>query len=95
MSEITLVDTITDQTRRALWEVENVIACIPAKLWERAYCGVALSRHVYHMLHSLDVWLINPRDPAFVQPECHETDLNNLDVVSAKRITRTLSLIHI
>lgn len=88
MSQETYLDSIKEQTRRALWEVENVIACIPDALWDRAYGAMPLSKHVYHMLHSLDLWLINPRDPLYKEPDFHERDLNNLDVVSAKRVSR-------
>lgn len=47
-----------------------------------------LWKHVYHMLHSLDLWFINPRDPQYREPDIHEADLNNLDVVSQKNLTR-------
>jgi len=40
------------------------------------------------MLHSLDLWFINPRDPRYQEPDIHEKDLNNLDVVSQKDLTR-------
>ena len=60
-----LTAAIADQTSRALWEVGNVIACVPDRLWEKEYCEQPLYKHIYHMLHSLDLWFINPRDPAF------------------------------
>lgn len=40
------------------------------------------------MLHSLDLWYINPRDNSFKEPDIHEKDLNNLDVISSKTLTR-------
>ena len=40
-------DIIKEQTNRALWEVENVIACIPDAMWEKEYCGMPLWKHVY------------------------------------------------
>lgn len=79
---------IKDQTERALWEVKNVIDCIPDSLWNKHYCGMPTWKHVYHMLHSLDLWFINPRDKAFTEPPFHVRDLNNLDVPSEKELTR-------
>ena len=82
------VSIISDQMKRALWEVKNVIHCIPDELWKKEYCEMPLWKHVYHMLHSLDLWFINPRDVRFREPSIHEKDLNNLDVVSAKELNR-------
>lgn len=82
------VEIISDQTKRTLWEVKNVIDCVPEKLWCKAYCNMPLWKHIYHMLHSLDLWFINPRDCNFEEPFFHEKDLNNLDVISSKNVTR-------
>ena len=45
-------------------------------------------KHVYHMLYSLDLWFINPRDKNYQKPPFHIPDLNNLDVPSEKRLSR-------
>lgn len=86
LNESNYAEIIKDETNRALWEVENVIACIPDELWDKFYCEMPLWKHIYHMLHSLDQWYINPR--VYIQPSFHEKDLNNLDVQSNKRLTR-------
>lgn len=80
-----LTDVIIDQTNRALWEVKNVIDCMPDIMWEREYCKMPLYKHIYHMLHSLD---INPYDKNYQEPKIHILNLNNLDVVTNKMITR-------
>lgn len=80
-------DIIEEQTKRALWEVKNVIDCIPDELWNKEYCEMPCWKHVYHMLHSLDLWYINPRDSSYQEPDIHELDLNNLDVKSSKTLT--------
>ena len=80
------VGAICDQTKRALWEVTNVIDCIPDEIWERMYCKMPLWKHVYHMLHSLDQWFIDPNE--YSDPMFHTKDLNNLDVVTEKTLTR-------
>ena len=83
-----LSEIINDQTRRALWEVKNVIDCVPDELWNKEYCSMPSWKHIYHMLHSLDLWFINPWDKEYKEPKIHETDLNNLDIPSTKRLTR-------
>ena len=40
LKQNTLVDIIDEQTRRALWEVKNVIDCVPDDLWDRLYCDM-------------------------------------------------------
>lgn len=86
LNESNYAEIIKDETNRALWEVENIIACIPDELWDKSYCEMPLWKHIYHMPHSLDQWYINPR--VYIQPSFHEKDLNNLDVQSNKRLTR-------
>lgn len=39
MEENLLVEVIKDQTCRALWEVKNVIDCVPEDLWNKAWKG--------------------------------------------------------
>lgn len=79
---------IKEQTKRALWEVNNVVECVPDELWDKEYCGMPMWKHIYHMLHSLDLWYINPLDHTFKEPFFHEKDLNNLEVVSDRSLTR-------
>lgn len=88
MEQNTLTDIIEEQTKRALWEVRNVIDCVPNKLWNKTYCDMPCWKHIYHMLHSLDLWFINPRDKDFQEPIIHENGLNNLDVFTEKNLTR-------
>lgn len=88
MNQSHLTEIIKEQTLRALWEVKNIIDCVPDDLWNKEYCRMPCWKHIYHMLHSLDLWYINPKDKSFQEPEIHEKDLNNLDVVSTKVLTR-------
>lgn len=88
MEQKHLTQIVEEQTRRALWEVRNVIDCVPDGLWNREYCAMPCWKHIYHMLYSLDLWYINPRDPDFKEPVIHERGLNDLDAVSSKRLTR-------
>lgn len=88
MKQDTLIEIIQEQTSKALWEVQNVIDCVPDELWNRNYCDMPCWKHIYHMLHSLDLWYINPKDINFQEPTMHERDLNNLDIVSTKVLSR-------
>ena len=83
---------LVDQTERALWSVKNVMDCIPDTLWERPYCGMPLWKHLYHMLHSLDQWFINPE--VYTDPPFHLPGLNDLDTPSPTPLSRqTLEII--
>lgn len=88
MNQNNLTEIIKEQTKRALWEVKNVIDCVPDELWNRKYCDMPCWKHIYHMLHSLDQWYINPKDPNFLEPAMHELNLNNLDITSNKQLSR-------
>lgn len=88
MDQNSMTAIIREQTARALWEVKNVIDCVPDGLWNKLYCEMPCWKHVYHMLHSLDLWYINPRDPHFQEPSIHAENLNNLDAVSEKALSR-------
>ena len=88
MQQETCTQIICELTNRALWEVQNVIACLPDALWDRPYCEAPLWKHIYHMLHSLDLWYINPRDSNYREPAFHVKDLNDLDTASDCRLTR-------
>lgn len=37
-----LIDVITSQTAKALWEVKNVIDCVPEELWDKCYCEMPI-----------------------------------------------------
>lgn len=88
MNQNNLTAIIEEQTKRALWEVKNIIDCVPDALWDKEYCKMPCWKHIYHMLHSLDLWYINPRDSRFQEPVIHEKGLNNLDMIPSKSLAR-------
>ena len=49
-------------------------------------CDFPVWKHVYHALHSCDQWFINPFD--YDEPDFHEPDLNSLNVMTEKVLTR-------
>ena len=85
---INLTGVIKDQTSRTLWSLNNVIDSIPDFYWEKEYCDMPVWKHVYHTLHSLDRWYINPA--VYNEPAFHTKDLNNLDVKTDGYLSREL-----
>ena len=83
---MTYTDVIKDQTTRSIWSLKNVIACIPEPYWNQKYGAMPLWKHLYHTIHSLDKWYLNPcsyREPGF-----HVEHLDDLDVQTEKSLTR-------
>lgn len=60
----------------------------------RMLCGTSglagrpSGQHIYHMLHELDQWFINPDDPDFVEPPVHHPHLQNLSIYPAAHLDR-------
>ncbi len=82
------IDAVKDQTNRTLWSLNNVIDSIPDAYWDKLYCDMPLWKHVYHTLHSLDMWYINPL--SYEEPEFHEPGLNDLDAETNGYLSREL-----
>lgn len=89
MRESSYHAVIAEMTVRALWETQNVMDCIPDELWAKEYGGAPLWQHIYHMLHELEQWFINPRDPDFVEPPIHTPLLQDLDIYPATYLSRS------
>lgn len=82
------IDSIKDQTARTLWSLNNVIDAIPDSYWEKLYCDMPVWKHVYHTLHSLDMWYINPL--VYEEPAFHKEGLNDLDALTKGFLSRNL-----
>ena len=79
--KIMLCEDIRFLTERALWETENLMKCIPDRLWEKRYDGIPMWKYVYHMLYSMDRWFVNPNDEGYQKPEFHMETLADLNVI--------------
>ena len=88
MRETSYKTVIAEMTVRALWETQNIMDCIPDEIWDKEYAGSPLWQHVYHMLHKLDQWFINPRDKDFVEPPIHTPALDDLETYPTGRLGR-------
>lgn len=88
MRETSYNGILGEMTVRALWEAQNVIDCVPDELWDKTCGGSPLWQHIYHMLHALDQWFINPRSQDFVEPPVHSPLLQELEIYPATRLSR-------
>ena len=75
-------------TVRSLWETQNVMDCIPDELWQRLYGGAPLWQQLYHALHSLDQWFINPKATDVVEPPIHTPHLQDLAIYPSACVDR-------
>ena len=84
-----LTDDMEWLTKRALWEMQNLMKCIPDELWDNRYDGIPMWKFVYHTLYSMDRWYINPADPDYRDPDFHVKGLNDLNIIpETERIDR-------
>lgn len=85
---VSFLEAVKDQTKRTFWSLRNVMDCIPDSNWSLPYCGVPLWKHVYHTLHSLDKWYINPFD--YHEPDFHAEGLSDLNTNTTAYLSRDL-----
>jgi hypothetical protein len=78
-----LVQTIAEQTDTLLTNMRIMLHT--CDLAQTVY-GMPIWKHVYHALHSLDRWFINPQQ--YDEPAFHEPDLNSLDILGSKVLSR-------
>lgn len=80
------LSAIRQNTLKSIWSLKNVIDCVTEDMWGEMYCGTPLYKHVYHTLHSLDRWYINPND--YTEPSFHTDGLNDLNTPANKNLSR-------
>jgi len=78
-----LVNTIREQTVTLLFNMSTAIKTCDM---DAILCDMPVWKHVYHVLHSLDRWFINPVE--YQEPPFHEVDLNSLDIPSGRVLIR-------
>lgn len=89
MQERSYHDVLAEMTVRALWETQNIMDCVPDAIWSKPYGGAPLWQHLYHTLHQLDQWFINPKARDFLEPPFHQPDLQDLGIYPATYVNRT------
>ena len=55
-----LIEIINDQASRLFRNTEYVFDYVDDKLLSKKICKLPLWRQLYHMLHSMDQWFLNP-----------------------------------
>lgn len=78
-----LVDIITKQTEIMLYNVDITLHTCDLDV---IVCEMPIWKHLYHSLHSLDRWFINP--DKYDEPSFHEPNLNSLDIPSENVLFR-------
>lgn len=78
-----LVDSIAEQTEILLFNVNTMLGTCNMDI---VLCDMPVWKHVYHMLHSLDQWFVNPN--RYIEPQFHESGLNSLDLKSDRVLSR-------
>ncbi|MDR1687820.1 MAG: DinB family protein [Clostridiales bacterium] len=78
-----LVRTIQTQTT---YLFDNAKIMLQTCNTDYILCGFPIWKHVYHMLHSCDRWFINPSH--YAEPDFHEPDMNSLDIMTEKVLSR-------
>jgi len=78
-----LIDAIKRNTEN-LFENANIM--LQTCNMDFILCDFPIWKHVYHQLHSLDQWFINPR--RYTEPDFHEPNLNSIDIASEKVLSR-------
>ena len=78
-----IVKIISEQTETLFHNVNIMLmtCCLDAILYNQP-----IWKHVYHMLHSLDRWFINP--DKYTEPLFHTPGLNSLDAPSENALSR-------
>jgi hypothetical protein len=71
-----LIRIIREQTSLLLANAEKTLEAADDRLLAEICTGIPFWQHFYHMLHSLDQWLINPS--VYTEPRFHITDANSL-----------------
>jgi hypothetical protein len=84
-----IVEEITKQTEIFFHNLET---CINTCNYEYVLCGMPVWKYMYHTLHSIDKWFINPMQ--YNEPPFHEPNLNSLDIKSEKVLTKSELIIY-
>ena len=69
-----LINTVIEHTNMMFYNFSITLKTCDMDL---ILCDMPIWKHVYHTLHSLDQWYINPK--VYTEPDFHEPNLNSLD----------------
>jgi len=81
-----IIPVITEQTKILCQNIHEVLDAISDNQMEKIIFDSPLWKHIYHMLHSLDQWFINPY--AYDDPYFHEYGMNAFAIETNKRLSK-------
>ena len=82
-----LIHTIIEHTKVMFY---NFSITLKTCDMDTILCDMPIWKHVYHTLHSLDQWYINPE--VYTEPNFHEPNLNSLDIYDNKKVLYVFSM---
>lgn len=84
--EKSLIEIITEQTRILFLNIQEVFNAISEDQMNKFIFDAPLWKHIYHMLHSLDQWFINPFD--YENPDFHKYGMNSFEIITEKILAK-------
>ena len=78
-----LVNTIIEQTDIMFYNMDITLKTCNLNV---IVCKMPIWKHLYHTLHSLDRWFINPEQ--YSEPIFHEKNLNSLETKSERILSK-------
>jgi len=81
-----LIKIITEQTRILFENIQMTFNAISDDQMDKLIFDAPLWKHIYHMLHSLDQWFINPN--IYDNPSFHEDGMNDYRIETQTRLSK-------
>ncbi len=81
-----IIQVITEQTKILFQNLNGVLDAISDDQMDKVIFDAPLWKHIYHMLHSLDQWFINPC--VYDNPDFHEYGMNSFAIETDKRLSK-------
>ena len=80
-----LVNIITEQTDILFDNILITLDIITEEQVDKLFSDMPLWKHLYHMLHSIDQWFINPNK--YNNPDFHIAEMNSLYTKSENKLS--------
>ncbi len=81
-----LIEIITEQTRILFENIQETFNALSEDQMDKFIFDAPLWKHIYHMLHSLDQWFINPY--IYDNPDFHEYGMNSFKIETDKGLSK-------
>jgi len=81
-----IIKVITEQTKILFQNIHQVLDAVSDDQMDKTIFDAPLWKHIYHMLHSLDQYFINPY--VYDNPDFHEYGMNSFAVLTNNRLSK-------